>query len=140
MSENRRTLEDLFGSDQIALERGHLFSQTPLPMATGFDLGFVEGMMRGLAIGDSRGNTTEGFLLRKRQNPFGEDRDYVSPSQRTFGLPSDDTQLAFWTLEKLSSLKNGLDQVVRRDQISNLFEAFYRVPTSSESANEGCRV
>ena len=101
MSENRRALEDLFSSEQIALERGHLFSQTPLPMPTGFDFGFVEGMMWGLAIGDSLGNTTEGLLPNKRRNLFGEVRDYVSQSQRTLGLPSDDTQLAFWTLEQL---------------------------------------
>ena len=45
MSDNRRALEDPFGSEQIALETGHLFSETSPLMPTSFDFGFVEGMM-----------------------------------------------------------------------------------------------
>jgi ADP-ribosyl-[dinitrogen reductase] hydrolase len=60
----------------------------------------VQGMLLGLAIGDSLGNPTEGRLPHTR-HPM---RDY-EPNRyaggRAIGLPSDDTQLAFWTLEHL---------------------------------------
>jgi ADP-ribosylglycohydrolase len=64
----------------------------------------VEGMLLGLAIGDALGNTTEGLPWRDRHAAHGEIRDYL-PNRRArgrrVGLPSDDTQLAFWTLEHL---------------------------------------
>jgi ADP-ribosylglycohydrolase len=57
-------------------------------------------MLLGLAIGDSLGNTTEGQLPRSRR-----DIRYYEPNRyaggRAVGVPSDDTQLAFWTLEHL---------------------------------------
>jgi ADP-ribosyl-[dinitrogen reductase] hydrolase len=64
----------------------------------------VEGMLLGVAIGDALGNTTEGMLPRERRQICGEIRDYLPnrhADDRPFGLPSDDTQLAFWTLEQL---------------------------------------
>lgn len=64
----------------------------------------VEGMLLGLAIGDALGNTTEGQSPGERREARGEIRDYVPNSyagHRSVGLPSDDTQLAFWTLEQL---------------------------------------
>jgi ADP-ribosylglycohydrolase len=62
------------------------------------------GMLLGLAIGDALGNTSEGLLPHQRRIRYGEIRDYLPnrhASQRRIGLPSDDTQLAFWTLEHL---------------------------------------
>jgi ADP-ribosylglycohydrolase len=64
----------------------------------------VEGMLLGLAIGDALGNTTEGMLPEQRRQRHGEIRDYLANRHaggRPVGLPSDDTQLAFWTLEQL---------------------------------------
>jgi len=64
----------------------------------------VEGMLIGLAIGDALGNTTESMLPAHRRDRWGEIRDYLPnrcASGRAVGLPSDDTQLAFWTLEQL---------------------------------------
>jgi ADP-ribosylglycohydrolase len=53
------------------------------------------------AIGDALGNTTEGDLPSVRSAPYGEIRDVV-PNRYADGrrvrLPSDDTQLAFWTV------------------------------------------
>ena len=66
-------------------------------------------MMLGLAIGDSLGNTSEGMSPSARRATHGEIRDYLpnwniqaqGMEQQRRGLPSDDTQLAFWTLEHL---------------------------------------
>lgn len=64
----------------------------------------VEGMLLGLAIGDALGNTTEGQTPGERRERWREIRDY-QPNRHAagarVGLPSDDTQLAFWTLESL---------------------------------------
>jgi ADP-ribosylglycohydrolase len=60
-------------------------------------------MLLGLAIGDALGNTSEGLFPAQRQARHGEIRDYLPNRHadgRRVGLPSDDTQLAFWTLEQ----------------------------------------
>lgn len=64
----------------------------------------VEGMLLGLAIGDALGNTSEGLLPHERRARHGEVREYLLNHRaecRRVGLPSDDSQLAFWTLEQL---------------------------------------
>lgn len=64
----------------------------------------IEGMLLGLAIGDALGNTTEGQLPAQRRRKYGEIRHYLPnryAGNRTVGLPSDDSQMAFWTLECL---------------------------------------
>jgi ADP-ribosyl-[dinitrogen reductase] hydrolase len=81
----------------------------------------VRGMLLGLAIGDSLGNTSEGMKPAERHRVYGTIRDYL-PNRREdmlpVGLPSDDTQLTFWTVESL--LRRGyLDPV-------DLAEAFTR--------------
>jgi ADP-ribosyl-[dinitrogen reductase] hydrolase len=61
-------------------------------------------MMLGLAIGDALGNTSEGMNPAERRRHYGEIRDYLPnryANGRSVGLRSDDTQLAFWTLEHL---------------------------------------
>jgi ADP-ribosylglycohydrolase len=64
----------------------------------------IRGMLLGLAIGDALGNTSEGMLPHERNKCYGEIRDYL-PNRyaggRPVALPSDDTQLAFSTLEHL---------------------------------------
>lgn len=64
----------------------------------------LRGMLLGLAIGDALGNTSEGMTELQRRTLFGEIRDYL-PNPRLaghrVGLPSDDSQLAFRTLESL---------------------------------------
>ena len=64
----------------------------------------IWGMLLGLAIGDSLGNTTEGQLPSNRRERYGEVRDYLPnryADNRRVGVPSDDTQLTFWMLEHL---------------------------------------
>lgn len=85
----------------------------------------VRGMLLGLAVGDSLGNTSEGMKPEERRRTHGEVLDYL-PNRREemlpVGLPSDDTQLAFWTLESLLRHRH-LDPVdladafTRRDRI-----------------------
>jgi ADP-ribosyl-[dinitrogen reductase] hydrolase len=72
----------------------------------------VRGMLLGLAVGDALGNTSEGLSPAERYKLFGRTlgdragdiRDYL-PNRReggaAVGLPSDDTQLTFWTVESL---------------------------------------
>jgi ADP-ribosylglycohydrolase len=73
-------------------------------MPEGLDFDRVEGMMLGLAIGDALGNTTEGLLPQQRWSDHEEVRNYLRnlyANGEAIGLPSDDTQLAFWTLEQM---------------------------------------
>lgn len=80
----------------------------PVPRFRGTDWDRVAGMLEGLAIGDSLGNTSESQLPEDRRAAHGEIRDYLPNRHAGYeriGLPSDDTQLAFRTLEHL--LENG---------------------------------
>ncbi|MBM4270223.1 MAG: ADP-ribosylglycohydrolase [Deltaproteobacteria bacterium] len=74
----------------------------PPPHARPPDPDRIAGALLALAIGDALGNTTESRLPHERRAQHGEIRDYL-PNRRAngrrVGLPSDDTQLAFWTLE-----------------------------------------
>lgn len=103
MKNNRETLEKLFENNQIDLLQSNLFLTTPDPLPDVFDFSRVEGMLLGLAIGDSLGRTTEGMLPENRKTSFGEIRDYLPSGYADghIGVPSDDTQLAFWTLEQM---------------------------------------
>ena len=100
---NREILERLFHQRTINLVRGRIFDQAPSPLPTDLDFDKVEGMMLGLAIGDALGNTSEGQLPSVRRGRK-EIRDYLPNRHaegRRVGLPSDDTQLAFWTLQQM---------------------------------------
>jgi len=108
---NRDLLERLFCNRGIQLVPGALFDSVPPTLGPEFDFSKVEGMMLGLAIGDALGNTSEGQLPSVRRHQHGEIRDYLpnrNAEYRPVGLPSDDTQLAFWTLEQLLE-DGGLD-------------------------------
>jgi ADP-ribosylglycohydrolase len=64
----------------------------------------VQAMLLGLAIGDALGNTSESMLPSERRSRFGEITGYLPNPHaggRCVGLPSDDTQLTFWSLECL---------------------------------------
>ena len=100
---NQQTLDDLFENNQIDIRQGDLF-QTPVnPLPAEFNFDRIEGMMLGLAIGDALGITSEGMIPSQRRERYGEVRDYI-PNRHVNearGFPSDDTQLAFWTLEQM---------------------------------------
>jgi len=101
---NREILSFLFESGKIDLNKGDLFRRQDLTSQTDVDWDRIEGMMLGLAIGDSLGNTSEGMLPSQRRKSYGEIRDYLPNrhwGNEAKGFPSDDTQLAFWTLEQM---------------------------------------
>jgi ADP-ribosylglycohydrolase len=102
MTTNRQELEDLLTTGRIRMQAGDLLNRDPAPLPTDFDFARVSGMMLGLAIGDALGNTTESMLPAERASR-GEIRDYLEHPRfgDCRGYPSDDTQLAFWTLEQL---------------------------------------
>ncbi len=115
MRDNRDTLDRLFREGRIELRRGALFDTDPQPLPAGWPFARAEGMMLALAVGDSLGRTTEGMSPALRREAFGEVRDYLphpgfaaAQEHSPRGYPSDDTQLAFWTLEQLIA-DRGLD-------------------------------
>jgi ADP-ribosyl-[dinitrogen reductase] hydrolase len=97
MISNRELLDEFLANGRIRIQRGAIFSEQPAPLPEGFTFDRIEGMMLGLAIGDSLGKGSEGNFPSDRKNAYGEIRDYLTPP----GLPSDDSQMAFWTLEQL---------------------------------------
>ncbi len=141
MATNRETLDWLFGQGHIDLRRGAIFDSVPGAMPEDFDFGRVEGMMLGLAIGDSLGNTTEGQLPAARAAAHGEIRDYLPnryADDRPVGVPSDDTQLAFWTLEQMIA-DQGLvpENVARRFTQQQIFGIGKAVSAFLASAASG---
>lgn len=123
-AEKWRLLERLFEQKKIALKRSALFD-APVETVPEVDADRVEGMLLGLAVGDALGNTSEGFAPAERFSRFGEIRAYP-PNRRAgsqpVGLPSDDTQLAFWALEQI--LEDGCllpERVAQRFADGNIF-------------------
>lgn len=101
------TLDLLFERELINLQRGAIFSTRP-PTLTSVDRDRIDGMMLGLAIGDALGAGSESMEPAKRLAMFGEIRDYQPNNHaegRRVGTPTDDSQMAFWTLEQL--IKDG---------------------------------
>ena len=96
-------LRDLLSAGRIRVGHGDIFRQVPAPLPDHFAFSRIEGMLLGLAVGDALGNSSEGFPPKFRRERYGEVRNYLLNSyhQDSRGYPSDDTQLAFWTLEQL---------------------------------------
>jgi len=104
MIDNASLLQDCIEHNTLRLQRADMLEQIPARLPADFDFQKVEGMLLGLAIGDAMGEPTEGMLPGERRKLIGEQRDYL-PAQRhelgSIGAGTDDTQLAFWTLEQL---------------------------------------
>lgn len=103
MIDNRALLQELFDCGKIRLQRDSFLDTEP-PAIHPLDPERMEGMLWGLAIGDSLGNTSESRPPRCRRKKYGEIRDYLSTKHaegRCVGVPSDDTQMAFRTIEQL---------------------------------------
>lgn len=122
MPDNRPLLRRLLAEGRLDLE-GDPSALIPPPTGRPVSWDRVEGMLLGLAIGDALGNTSESQRPRDRHARHGEIEDYLPNRHaggRAVGLPSDDTQLAFWTLEQLLA-DGGLDP-------GRLAERFRREP------------
>ncbi len=106
---NRECLERLWREGRMPIRRSPLFDRAPEGRPR--DWSRVEGMLLGLAIGDALGNTTEGQSTGERADLRGEIRDYLPnwyADERSVGVPSDDSQMAFWTVQHLVEHR-GLD-------------------------------
>jgi ADP-ribosylglycohydrolase len=119
---NIEEFEALLSAGQIRMRDAAFLHRSPDPLPAGLDFSRVEGMMFGLAIGDALGNTSEGMKSSERKARFGQIRDYQRHPRfgDARGYPSDDTQLAFWTLEQLIAdgglvPKHVLDTFTRRE-------------------------
>jgi ADP-ribosylglycohydrolase len=100
---NRELFSQLIEENAIRIRRGAIFDNNLAPKPKDFDFDRIEGMLLGVAIGDSLGITSEGMLVSDRKARFGEIRGYI-PNRyvdKAIGFPSDDTQLTFWTLEQM---------------------------------------
>ncbi len=111
MIDNMPLLTDLLVKGAIRLKESHVLHESPHPLDAEFRFEKVEGMLLGLAVGDALGATSEGQEPAERLERFGEIGDYVPGRRshfRNIGVPTDDTQLSFWTLEQLIE-DGGLD-------------------------------
>lgn len=121
---NNDVLQDLFARGAIRIRRGVMFDSVP---AGHSDVPWdrIQGMMLGLAIGDSLGNCSESMMPLERRIVHGELIDFMPnfyADGRPVGLPSDDTQLAAWTLEQL--IEDGKyipENVAKRFQSGHIF-------------------
>ena len=106
-SVNRAIVDWLFAAGRLDLRRSaFLDSQTPVHAAP-IPWARVEGMLLGLAIGDALGNTSEAqFPGARRQQHPADIRDFLPnrhAANQPVGLPSDDSQMAFWMLDQLNA-------------------------------------
>jgi ADP-ribosylglycohydrolase len=104
MIDNFKLFEDLSKQGTLRIHITDMMRHAPAPLPSDFDYSKVEGMLLGVAVGDSLGAISEGMLPVDRKRKFGEIRNYV-PGHRSggkpIGVPTDDTQLTFWTLRQL---------------------------------------
>ena len=104
MIDNFNLFEKLARQGTVKTHGVESIRYTPVSLPPDFDFSKIEGMLIGVAVGDSLGATSEGMLPGDRRRKYGEIRNYV-PGYRsgwkTVGVPTDDTQLTFWTLKQL---------------------------------------
>jgi ADP-ribosylglycohydrolase/Swiss Army Knife protein, DSP-PTPase phosphatase domain len=99
---NFALFEEMLLAGELPVRRGRLFASQPVSRPRSWDR--IEGMLLGLAIGDALGNTSEGQTPVERARAHGEIRDFLPNRHAAYqqrGVPSDDSQLAFWTVEHL---------------------------------------
>jgi len=140
MGNKQKLLEEFLNSGKIDIQRGAIFDRPPEPLPDSFDFDRIEGMLLGIAIGDSLGNTTEGMLPNERKRILGEIRDHL-PNRyadgKPVGMPTDDTQLAFWTLERLivdrGLIPENLAKRFSRDRIFGIGSSVTRFLTNYKS-------
>jgi len=104
MIDNTALLQECMAHGVIRLHDAPVLHRAPPALPSDWDFQKVEGMLLGLAIGDALGAPTEGMTPTERRSEHGEILDFLPSGNRdmgTLGAATDDTQLAFWTLEQL---------------------------------------
>lgn len=110
-TDSEKMLETLLDPVKPVIKRGGIFDEFPEPRRLRTCWDRVEGMLLGVAIGDSLGAPTETMLpAQRREFAKGDVRDFAETVKsadgetdilQSVGLPTDDTQLTFWSLESL---------------------------------------
>lgn len=124
-SPNKSLFEKLLQESRIQVEPSPFFSQSPVLSVDTINFDRFKAMMLGLAIGDALGNTTEEQLPAQRTSQYGEIRDYLPSTHadnKPLGVPSDDSQMSFWTLEQI--LTDGsldMDKLAQRFATETIF-------------------
>ena len=118
-------LKTFLDEETIALNEAELLWQPPQTMPGTTTFNRIEGMLIGLAIGDALGNTSESINPDERRLRFGEITGYLPnryANDRQVGLPSDDTQMAFWAIEVLLADGHLIpDHMAQRFSIEQIF-------------------
>lgn len=102
MRDNSALIQQLLSDGTIRMETANFLTAAPKPLPRTLTFDRIEGMLLGLAIGDALGNSSESCLPAERAAKFGEVRTYLPNPyfvDSLVGLPSDDTQMAFWAIE-----------------------------------------
>lgn len=97
-------LERMMRDGRMRMHDSPFLRVPPAHLPGEFHFDRIEGMLLGLAVGDSLGNTSESLAPAERRSRFGEITTYLPnkfAGDQPVGVPSDDTQLAFWTVETL---------------------------------------
>jgi ADP-ribosyl-[dinitrogen reductase] hydrolase len=116
---NNELLKNLLDARRIEVDGQYTLAAAPFSGAP-IPGGRLRGMLLGLAIGDGLGNTSESLLPAARFKRRGEITDYLGnwhASGRGVGLPSDDTQMAFWTIESILDC-GGIDPIDLAEKFS----------------------
>jgi ADP-ribosylglycohydrolase len=132
-----QTVAELFAKGLLPIHQGGIFQDVLAPNLSSHLPDRMGGMLLGLAVGDALGNTSEGLLPRERRQRHGEIGDYLpncNAEGRAVGLPSDDTQLAFWTLECLLA-----DGIFDPDHVARAFTSNGKVYGMGGSVREFLR-
>ena len=99
-----RILDDLLSSKRLPLNAGKILSTLPVSLDAQLLARDqrIAGMLIGVAVGDCLGHSTEWkFDPTSRHDKFGTILDHLQGGDSRVGRISDDTQLTFWTVERL---------------------------------------
>jgi ADP-ribosylglycohydrolase len=104
-------LDELHAQQQISTRRGAIYDRQPrdidLPELRAQHR--IEGLLLGVAVGDALGHSTEWqYDPERRHREHGTILDHVGSFYSRSGRISDDTQLTFWTVERLLA-RGGFD-------------------------------
>ena len=104
MIDNTALLQQCITLHTARISDSAILHRQPVRLPADFDFQKVDGMLLGLAVVDALGEPTEGMDSHDREARYGEVRDYLPAHRKdlgSIGAGTDDTQLAFWSVERL---------------------------------------